>query len=82
LPTRNLVNGRLVFTAESTKGRKTRQSKVPPALFEEMRGMAGPVYVFERFPEELRDPLLKKGRPHHARCVRFPYDPERLVNWL
>jgi integrase len=82
MPTRNLVDGRLVFEAEVAKGRKTRQSKLPKALHDELLEAAGPIFLFERFPDQLRDLLLERGHPHHARCVRFPYDPERLVGWV
>lgn len=82
MPTDRLKDGRLTFHAVTAKGRKTRRSKLPAALYEELRNVAGPDYVFERFPQELRDQLLKRGRPHHAKCVKFPFDPNCLVNWL
>lgn len=82
LRTDRLRDGRLTFDADSAKGRKTRHSKVPTALFEELRAIAGPEFVFERFPDQLRDLLLKRGRPHQAGRVKFPFDPNRLVNWL
>jgi hypothetical protein len=66
----------------TAKGRKTRRSKLPAALYAELREVAGPNFVFERFPDEQRDILLKKGRKHQAKRVTFPYDPGRLVGWL
>jgi hypothetical protein len=82
MPTCRLLDGRLTFDAVQAKGRRTRRSKLPTTLFEELQSVAGSTYVFERFPEELRALLIRKGRPHHARCVKFPFDPSRLVNWL
>jgi hypothetical protein len=81
-PICNLKGGRLIFEAVSAKGRRTRRCKLPPALFDELRAVAGPGLVFERFPDQLRELLLRRGRPHHARCVKFPFDPGCLVNWL
>lgn len=82
MPSDRLKDGRLTFDAESAKGRKTRRSKLPTGLFDELRAIAGPTFVFERFPDQLRELLLKRGRPHHAKCVKFPFDPNCLVNWL
>jgi hypothetical protein len=81
-PTRNLTDGRLAFEAVTAKGRKTRRSKLPSSLYEELQSVAGPSYLFEVFPDQLCDLLLERGRPHHAKCVKFPFDPARLVNWL
>jgi hypothetical protein len=82
LPICNLKDGRVTFEAVTAKGRKTRRCKLPAHLFEEVRSIAGPVFVFERFPDQLRDLLMDRGRPHHAKCVKFPFDPGCLVNWL
>lgn len=82
VPSDRLKDGRLTFEAVSAKGRKTRRSKLAPVLFDELSAVAGPNFVFERFPDELRDLLLRRGRPHQARRVKFPFDPSCLVNWM
>ena len=61
--TAGLKDGRISFVSESTKGRKERACRLPPALFAELQAIAGPTYVFERFSEELREVHLKRGRP-------------------
>ncbi len=81
-PTSSLKDGRLTFEAVTAKGRKTRRSKLPPAIYAELVSIAGPTLIFEGFAEQLRDLLLERGRPHHARCAKLPFDPGRLVNWL
>jgi integrase len=76
-----LKDGRIRFTSETTKGRKERACRLPPALYTELEALAGPEYVFEAFSEGLREIHLKKGDPHHAKAVKG-FTPERLVNWL
>jgi hypothetical protein len=79
--TEGLKDGRITFTSETTKGRKQRACLLPTALYAELREIAGPQYVFERFAEELRAIHRGRGMPHHARTVH-DYTPPRLVNWL
>lgn len=79
LPTERLKDGRPIFDAVTTKGRKTRRSKVPTELYDELRALAGSTFVFEKFPDELKALLLKRGTPHHANCVTFPFDSNCLV---
>jgi integrase len=81
LPTSNLENGRVMFEATTAKGRKTRRSKLPAALYEELRAVAGPTYAWERFPEQLREVYVRRGRPNIAKCVG-DFDPKRMVNWF
>ncbi len=81
LPTANLEEGRVMFEATTAKGRKTRRSKLPVALYEELRVVAGPTYVWERFPEQLREIYVRRGRPNIAKCVG-DFDPKRMVNWF
>jgi integrase len=81
LPTANLVDGRVVFEATTAKGRKTRRCKLPVVLYDELRSTAGQTYVWERFPEQLREVYVRRGRPNLARCVA-DFDPRRVVNWF
>lgn len=74
LPTAGLQNGRLVFQAADTKGRKQRAPMLPAALFKELKRVAGPTYAFERFADELKE---------HSDAYRVKeYKPLRLMRWL
>lgn len=77
----SLVEGRVVFVAQTTKGRKQRAPKLPAALFQELESVAGPTYVFERFSDELRRILEARGLEHVGRGVKT-YKPLRLIRWL
>ncbi|MGD0900335.1 MAG: hypothetical protein ABR915_21090 [Thermoguttaceae bacterium] len=79
--TAGLKDGRIRFVSESTKGRKERACRLSPALFAELQAIAGPIYVFERFSEQLGEVHLKKGHPGHAKAVRG-FQPRRLKKWL
>jgi integrase len=76
--TSGLQDGRIRFVSDTTKGRKERACLLPPALFAELKAIAGPAYVFERFAEELPKLHRKRGQLHHVR----PFTPVRLVKWL
>ena len=81
LPTANLEEGRVMFEATTAKGRKTRRCKLPAVLYEELRSVAGPNYVWEKFPEQLREVYIQRGRPNIAKCVG-DFDPKRTINWF
>ena len=76
-----LKEGRITFASETTKGRRQRSCLLPAPLFAELRAMAGPTFVFERFTPELRAIHLRRGYPNHARATR-DFQPDRLVGWL
>lgn len=74
LPTAGLQDGRLVFQAADTKGRKLRAPMLSPKLFAELKAQAGPTYAFERFADELKE---------HSDVYRVKeYKPLRLIRWL
>lgn len=81
LPTSCLQDGRLVFEAVTAKGRKTRRSKLPKDLYEEVVAGAGGRYAFEGFSEQLRAIHRGRGRHDHAASVKG-FTPERMVAWL
>jgi len=81
LRTEHLRDGRVRFISETTKGRKERSCLLPPALHDELRAVAGPTYVFERFAEQLRSIHKGRGNLHHARAVK-DFSTDRLVSWL
>lgn len=80
-PTENLRDGRIYFEAVTTKGRKQRAVKLPPALYEELKKRSGPTFVFERFAEQLRTYHQKRGHTRSAQMVKG-FTPPRLVRWL
>ena len=69
--TASLKDGRLCFEAVTTKGRKQRSVRLPPVLYEEVRKLAGPHFVFERFSAQLRSLHLKRGKTSRDYCDRF-----------
>lgn len=81
LKTENIKDGRLVFVAETTKGRKERAPKLPAALFTELKAQAGPTYAFERFADELRAIHDGRGLDRIAAKVE-QFSPERMFRWL
>ena len=70
-----LQDGRLTFTSETTKGRKQRTCLLPSNLFAELQHISGPLYVFERFAQELFK--ARKGTKPFQ-----PFTPARLVKWM
>ena len=81
LKTENVKDGRVVFKADATKGRKERAPKLPAALFAELKAKAGPTYAFERFADELRAIHDGRGLDRIAAKVA-PFSPERMFRWL
>jgi len=77
----SLRDGRLYFTSETTKGRRQRACKLPPALYDELKAAAGPTYVFEGFSEQLRGIYKRRGESAHAKTVKA-YTPARLKRWI
>lgn len=79
--TSDLRDGRLNLESETCKGRKDRQSKLPGAFYEELKGLAGPTYLWERFPEQLRSVYVARKETNHALAVKG-FDPKRLKRWV
>lgn len=79
--TDGLSDGRIRFTADTTKGRKQRSVRLPQAIFDELREVAGRRHVFSGFSEQLRAVHIQQGNSHHAACVR-EFVPAQLVRWL
>ena len=65
----------------TTKGRKTRKAKLPESICRELEALAGPVYLWERYAEQLREFHRRKGNANHAKSVR-DFLPERLMRFL
>ena len=77
----SLRDGRIYFTAETTKGRKQRGCKLPEALYDELKGVAVEKFIFGNFSKELKAIHLRRNWPQSANLVR-PFTPARLVRWL
>jgi integrase len=80
LRSEQLQEGRIVFAAGHTKGRKERKAILPPDLFAELQGIAGPTYVWEGYSTQLIERLRSQGKPTHM--VNPAFSPGRLKWWL
>jgi site-specific recombinase XerD len=80
LRSEQLREGRVVFPADETKGRKERKALLPQDVFAELREQAGPVWVWQRFPNELQERLIALDKP--AWKLKPEFSPDRLKWWL
>ena len=73
--TNSLHDGRLYFLSETTKGRRQRVCKLPEAMYQEVRGIAGPVYIFNpnprRFKRWLQDQVKEYFRSTKAKRFKL-----------
>ena len=76
-----LRDGRLYFPADETKGRKERGVKLPTAVYEELRSIAGKRFVWESFTDELRRVYHERGWLRAGR-IETEYQPGRFRKWL
>ena len=77
----DLRDGRLHFPADVTKGRKERGVRLPTGIYDELRLIAGPRYVWEAFPAQLRRAFDDRGWKRAGR-VEPDFRPIRLKKWL
>ncbi len=77
----SLQGGKIYFLSDTTKGRRQRACKLPTAMYEELKALAGPAYVFEAFSDQLRAIYMQRGESHHAKAVKG-YTPARLKRWI
>jgi integrase len=75
-----LRDGRLVFTADTTKNRSERHAILPPDLYAELEAYRGENYLWERYPAELREAIRKKHAPTHRLNPEF--SPRRPYLWV
>ncbi len=75
-----LQDGRLVFTADTTKNRSERYAPLPADLYAELADYAGRTFLWERYPPELIQANNAKGFPTHRQNPEFA--PERLYLWV
>ncbi|HEY7158984.1 MAG TPA: site-specific integrase [Gemmataceae bacterium] len=80
LRSEQLTEGRLVFTADTTKNRSERYAILPPELYAELDAYKGEEYLWERYPAELIEANRKNGFPVHRQKSDFA--PRRLYLWV
>lgn len=73
-----MKDGKLLFTADTTKARKQRVAVLPDDLFQSLRRIAGRTYLWESYATDLPTYLKRRGVPTHRIVPAF--DPQRL-NW-
>ncbi len=78
LPSICLKDGRLVFVSETNKGRRMEYARLPPDIYEELVGLAGPTHLWERYSEQLRTINRAKGRKGNTK----EFMPERLRRFI
>jgi integrase len=81
LRTEQLRDGRIVFPAETTRGREDRPALLPPTLYQELLAVAGPAYVFESFHQGLRE-CYKRNRILCGNYTCKTFSPRRMIRWL
>jgi integrase len=75
-----LRDGRLVFPADLTKGRKERAVPLDDELFDALDGFKGPTWLWEGYIPGLKAALQEKGLPSHRTLDAFA--PQRLYFWI
>jgi integrase len=80
LRSNQLQDGRIVFPADATKGRKERKAILPPEIFAELQAIAGPSYVWEKYTAQLVERRKALGKQTHM--VSTDFSPARLKWWL
>jgi integrase len=75
-----LRDGRLVFPADLTKGRKERAVPLPADLFASLDAFKGKVWLWENYLPGLKAALVKKGFPTHQ--LNDDFAPKRLYFWV
>lgn len=80
LGSEQLRDGRLVFTADTTKNRSERYAILPTELYAELEAYKGETYLWERYPPELIAANRKNGFPVHRQKLDFT--PRRLYLWV
>lgn len=75
-----LEDGRLVFTADTTKNRSERYAVLPEDLYAKLDAYKGETFLWERYPPELIAVNKAKGYPTHRQNPEF--SPQRLYQWV
>lgn len=80
LKSAQLREGRLVFPADLTKGRKERSVPLPEDLYAALDAFKGKTWLWEHYPEGLKAALQAKGWPTHQ--LKPGFDAQRLYYWV
>lgn len=80
LKTSQMRSGRLVFPADSAKGRKERSVPLPKQLFKELNGFKGKTWLWEKYLPGLKVALAARGWPTHQ--LNDEFSPQRLYYWI
>ncbi len=75
-----LEDGRLVFTANTTKNRSERYAVLDESLYAKLDAYKGRTFLWERYPLELIAVNQAKGYPTHRQNPEF--SPQRLYQWV
>lgn len=78
LQSHQLQEGRLVFEADQTKNRSERYAILPSAVYAELDAYKGAMYLWERYPAELRD--YTKSASRHQVIEEFCQ--VRMAMWV
>jgi integrase len=76
----HLLDGRLVFLADATKGRKERKALLPASVYQALQELAGPTYLWQQYTDIRQEILTRRGQAKASK-VR-PFDPTRLERWM
>lgn len=76
---KDLRDGKLYFTAETTKGRKQRVAVLRDDLYRSLKAIAGRTHLWESYTARLPEYLTRRGVPTHRVVPKF--DPRRLSWW-
>jgi integrase len=80
LKSAQLKEGRLVFPADLTKGRKERKVPLPDDLFAALDAFKGETWLWENYPSGLKAALQAKGWPTHQ--LKPGFEAQRLYYWV
>src|SRR5262249_15394357 len=75
-----LRDGRLVFPASVTKGRKERAVPLPDDLFQALDAFKGKTWLWEAYVAGLKAALTAKKWPTHQ--LKDEFSPQRLYSWI
>ena len=80
LKSSQLQDGRLVFTADTTKNRSERYARLPAELYDGAEGICGKDLCLGTLPAELIAANKANGFPCHRQNPEF--SPKRLYLWI
>ncbi len=80
LRSEQLREGRLVFTADTTKNRSERYARLPADVYAALEAYKGKTFLWENYPAELIAANKAKGWPTHRQNTEF--SARRLYLWV